>query len=117
VGGQRPDHGTKGAGGPTGTADHPTQVGRVDAHLEQVSPADRLGLHPHVVGVVHDPAHQVLERIGQHQAFVSDSSFGSDASPAAASSALVSWAVSSFSWAAWALRNSASASAASTASS
>src|SRR5699024_11494441 len=59
-------------------------IAGVHPHFEHPATPQILVLHPDVVGVGHDPAHQVLERIGEHQ----PSAFSASAFSASAFSAL-----------------------------
>src|SRR5699024_11202256 len=90
VGGQRVHHGPQRAGGAAGPADDPAQILGVDPDLEQVPAAQRALGDLHVVRVVDDPAHQVVERVGEHQSSLVSASASSAFSAAAASAAAFS---------------------------
>src|SRR5690606_3928962 len=75
------------ASGAATAADHPAEVVGVDLDLKQLTATQAAGLHLDVVRVVHDAADQVLERVGEHQAFSSLAGSSAAGASAAASSA------------------------------
>src|SRR6476661_358273 len=65
--GERADHGAEGGRRTATATDHLAEVRRVHAHLEDRPAAQLLVAHGDVVGVLHDPADQVLECLGEHR--------------------------------------------------
>src|SRR5436189_6457933 len=63
--GERADHGAEGGRRTATATDHLAEVRGVHADLEDRPAAQLLVAHGDLVGVLHDPADQVLEGIGQ----------------------------------------------------
>lgn len=64
--GERGHDGPQRGGGAPAPPDHAAQVFRVHTHLEDLAPGTpATGIDAHPIGVVDDPANEVLERVSQ----------------------------------------------------
>ena len=61
------DHRAQSPGRAPRTTDHPPQIRGIDPHLQHLTTTQRPRNHRHTIRTIHNPAHQMLQRLGQHQ--------------------------------------------------